>query len=340
MRIPLPSLIRRTVSRALAARITEGAAALTYFETMALVPSLVVSLSIASLVVNDPRATVDSLVAQLGGTSEGGLASALREIFSSLSESGNASTLITIGAVTAIWSTSGATSALLGITGRMLGSPDRGILRTRARALALAFASALAGAFAVGSVVLQGGASAWLARQTHSTFLSAVLERGTYLVIMLGVAAYLMVVYRTAAVGPPPRSRSLVVGALVGALLFALGTIALGTYLSTIGPSDAVAGSLAGVIVVMIWMYVSNLAILAGAALCGELDERASQRDGAAARPSGSAGPGSSSEASRSPSRSTRSSAELIDSSTSTPDSTSSQVTGSETGAPGRGRTE
>lgn len=345
VRIPLPSLIRRTVSRALAARITEGAAALTYFETMALVPSLVVSLSIASLVVDDPRATVDGLVAQLGGTSEGGLASALREIFSSLSESGNASTLITIGAVTAIWSTSGATSALLGITGRMLGSPDRGILRTRARALALALASALAGAFAVGSVVLQGGASAWLARQTHSTFLSVALERGAYLVIVLGVAAYLVVVYRTATVGPPPRSRSLVVGALVGALLFALGTIALGTYLSTIGPSDAVAGSLAGVIVVLIWMYVSNLAILAGAALCGELDERASrgraaQLGGAAPRPSGSAGPGSSSEASRSPSRSTRSSAELIDSSTSTPDSTSSQVTGSETGAPGRGRTE
>lgn len=273
MRVPVPKLARRIVSRALDARITEGAAALTYFETMALVPALVVSLSIASVVVDDPRATVDDLVARLGGTSKGSLASALREIVSSLSESGTASTLITIGALTAIWSISGAMSALLGITGRMLGEAnERGLVRARARALALALASALAGAFALGSVVLLGGASSWLARQTDSTFLSVVLERGMYVVIVLGLAAYLVVVFRMAAVGPPPRTRALAVGALVGALLFALGTIGLGAYLSTIGSSNAVAGSLAGLIVVLIWMYVSNLAILAGAAVCGELD--------------------------------------------------------------------
>lgn len=273
MRVPVPKLACRIVSRALDARITEGAAALTYFETMALVPALVVSLSIASVVVDDPRATVDDLVARLGGTSKGSLASALREIVSSLSESGTASTLITIGALTAIWSISGAMSALLGITGRMLGEAnERGLVRARARALALALASALAGAFALGSVVLLGGASSWLARQTDSTFLSVVLERGMYVVIVLGLAAYLVVVFRMAAVGPPPRTRALAVGALVGALLFALGTIGLGAYLSTIGSSNAVAGSLAGLIVVLIWMYVSNLAILAGAAVCGELD--------------------------------------------------------------------
>ena len=273
MRVPVPKLARRIVSRALDARITEGAAALTYFETMALVPALVVSLSIASVVVDDPRATVDDLVARLGGTSKGSLASALREIVSSLSESGTASTLITIGALTAIWSISGAMSALLGITGRMLGEAnERGLVRARARALALALASALAGAFALGSVVLLGGASSWLARQTDSTFLSVMLERGMYVVIVLGLAAYLVVVFRMAAVGPPPRTRALAVGALVGALLFALGTIGLGAYLSTIGSSNAVAGSLAGLIVVLIWMYVSNLAILAGAAVCGELD--------------------------------------------------------------------
>lgn len=273
MRVPVPKLARRIVSRALDARITEGAAALTYFETMALVPALVVSLSIASVVVDDPRATVDDLVARLGGTSKGSLASALREIVSSLSESGTASTLITIGALTAIWSISGAMSALLGITGRMLGEAnERGLVRARARALALALASALAGAFALGSVVLLGGASSWLARQTDSTFLSVMLERGMYVVIVLGLAAYLVVVFRMAAAGPPPRTRALAVGALVGALLFALGTIGLGAYLSTIGSSNAVAGSLAGLIVVLIWMYVSNLAILAGAAVCGELD--------------------------------------------------------------------
>ena len=272
MRVPVPDLARRIISRALKARITEGAAALTYFETMALVPALVVSLSIASVVVDDPRATVDDLVARLGGTNKGSLASALREIVSSLSESGTASTLITIGALTAIWSISGAMSALLGITGRMLGEAnERGLVRARARALALALASALAGAFALGSVVLLGGASSWLARQTDSTFLSVMLERGMYLVIVLGLAAYLVVVFRMAAAAPP-RTLALAVGALVGASLFALGTIGLGAYLSTIGSSNAVAGSLAGLIVVLIWMYVSNLAILAGAAVCGELD--------------------------------------------------------------------
>ena len=288
MRVPVPDLARRIISRALKARITEGAAALTYFETMALVPALVVSLSIASVVVDDPRATVDDLVARLGGTNKGSLASALREIVSSLSESGTASTLITIGALTAIWSISGAMSALLGITGRMLGEAnERGLVRARARALALALASALAGAFALGSVVLLGGASSWLARQTDSTFLSVMLERGMYLVIVLGLAAYLVVVFRMATAGPPPRSRALAVGALVGASLFALGTIGLGAYLSTIGSSNAVAGSLAGLIVVLIWMYVSNLAILAGAAVCGELDAPPGRAD---ERPASDAG--------------------------------------------------
>ena len=275
-RIPLPPLLRRVVARALAARITEGAAALTYFETMALVPALVVSLSVASLVVHDPRSTVDDIVSGLGGTRSGSLASALREIVSSLSESGTASTLITIGALTALWSISGATSALLGITGRMIGgSSERGLLRARARALALALASTLAGAFALGSVVLIGGASSALARHTHSSVLSLAVQRGTYVAIVAGLAAYLVVVFRMAASEPRPSTHALLVGALAGALLFALATVGLAAYLSTIGSSDAVAGSLAGLIVVLIWMYLSNLAILTGAAVCGELDGRA-----------------------------------------------------------------
>ena len=277
----LVPLVRRVVRRALAARITEGAAALTHFEVMALVPTLVVSLSIASLVVHDPRSTVDDVVSGLGGTKHGSLASALREIVSSLSESGTASTLITIGALTALWSISGATSALLGITGRMIGRPSAGsMLRTRARALALALASVMAGAFALASVVLIGGASAWVARHTDSHLLAIAVERGTYLAVVLGLAGYLVLVFRVAAPEPRPRPRALIAGALTGALLFALATLALGAYLSTIGSSDAVSGSLAGLIVVLIWMYLSNLAVLAGAALCGELDERAPLPDG------------------------------------------------------------
>ena len=75
-----------------------------------------------------------------------------------------------------------------------------------------------------------------------------------------------------------PRSRTLVISSLVGALGWEIGKWAFGNFLGNVTRYEAAYGSVAGVVVTMLWMYYASMIVLLGA------EVGATIRDGQAAK--------------------------------------------------------
>ena len=75
-----------------------------------------------------------------------------------------------------------------------------------------------------------------------------------------------------------PRSRTLVIASLVGALGWEIGKWAFGRFLGNVTRYEAAYGSVAGVVVTMLWMYYASMIVLLGA------EVGATIRDGQAAK--------------------------------------------------------
>jgi membrane protein len=69
-----------------------------------------------------------------------------------------------------------------------------------------------------------------------------------------------------------PKFRWISVGATVAIVVWVLASVALAFYVGNFGSYDKTYGSLAGVIVGLLWLWITNLALLFGAELDSELE--------------------------------------------------------------------
>lgn len=105
----------------------------------------------------------------------------------------------------------------------------------------------------------------WGGQRLGTQTLLAVLNQAVSLLIITGLFVALM---RMSA-GPQPRLRHLVMGSLVGALLFGLGKYGLALYLSTAAIVSAY-GAAGSLIVLLMWIYFAS-AVLLYAASCARV---------------------------------------------------------------------
>jgi len=114
--------------------------------------------------------------------------------------------------------------------------------------------------------MFSGWAGQWLALETVLRVLNEAIG--------LGVGGALFFGLLRLSSGPKPRTRFLLIGAFIGAILFTLGRHLLALYLSTAAAVSAY-GAAGSLIVVLIWIYFSSAVLLFGAACARGLEEDA-----------------------------------------------------------------
>jgi membrane protein len=91
-------------------------------------------------------------------------------------------------------------------------------------------------------------------------------------VILLVVAFVVALLYYVTPNVKQPRFRWVSVGAVVAIVVWILASAAFGFYVSTFSSYDKTYGALAGVVVFLLWLWITNLALLFGAELDAELE--------------------------------------------------------------------
>ncbi|MFD5319688.1 YihY/virulence factor BrkB family protein [Streptomyces sp. NPDC127098] len=250
--------------------IDHWAAALTYYSVLAVFPTLFVALSVIGII--DYRVAQELLwqfSALVPAGSRGDVVSALHD----LADQRSAAWVVTVvGAVSALVSAYNYLAIFRRVQHAMHGvtdhrAPWRTIPRTMLSALGLL--ALLVGSATV--LVLTSGAVRVIGRLLGPGEAgSTAWELLKWPLLVLLVTGLVLVLFRTGPAGAQVPARGVPGGALA-VLLWLVTSAAFALYASGVGTYDRLYGSLAGIIVFLVWLWVSNLSLLAGAQFNAEL---------------------------------------------------------------------
>lgn len=168
-----------------------------------------------------------------------------------------------------LWLSSSGTHVALATVRNILGLPQRPYLRTRLLALGLTFGAVIVAAIgSAAAVVIHGlGAVGAFSEREHALW-KGILISSTILVATFGNA----LLYRIAS-GRMWERRSILPGAFLASIALHLVSWSFSAYVQTLAKYTAFYGGLAGVAVLLIWLWLCSLALLVGAEANAVLDE-------------------------------------------------------------------
>jgi membrane protein len=268
--LSLSQLLARTWRDALEDDVLGLAAQLSYYFFLALFPAILVLLAIASFL---PLSNLtDDLVRVAGPFLSPQVLDLVQEQMRRLANNQNGG-LLTFGLLGALWSSS---SALVSIAGALNRAYDieesRPWWKVRLIALGLTLGVALFVLVALSLVLLGPTMAEALGRSTGwgEPFRLAWLVLQWPLVVFLVSTALGLIYY----FGPDAEQDWVWItpGAVVGALLWLVVSLVFKFYIANFTDYNATNGAVGGVIVLLLWFYVSSLAVLAGAELNAEIE--------------------------------------------------------------------
>ena len=277
-------VVRKTVREFSADQCTDLAAALTYYSVLALFPAAIAMLSLVGLVGEGPR-TVDTLLQILRDVGASSAADTLEPTLTQLSQSQDVGVGLVVGLAAALWSASG----YVGAFGRGMNriyevDEGRPIWKLRPAMLLVTLVTVVLTAIVALGLVLTGSAAQAVgdAVGVGSTVVTTwnIAKWPVLLAVVVLIVALLY--YATPNVRQP-KFRWISVGALVAIVTWVVASALFGVYVANFSSYDRTYGSLAGVIAFLLWLWITNLALLFGAELDAELERGRELQAGIAA---------------------------------------------------------
>jgi membrane protein len=262
--------------------ITSLAAALAYYAFLAIPSLLLVAVGIFGLVAGPGAIT--NIVDRLEGVVP---AEAVTLIESSLErvtqqQSGAGISMIVVGGVLALWSLTGAMQTLMWALNIVHDRDEtRGFAKRRLTALAMVVLMLTAFALAFGLLVLGPHLSGWLGSTLEAEdVVRWIWWTAQWPILILGLTiAFATILY----LGPNVEHRHwrfLSFGTGFAVVVWLLASGAFSVFLSRFGNYDKTWGSLAAVIVMLTWLWLSGLSLLFGAEINAEAERSREQRRG------------------------------------------------------------
>lgn len=267
-------VLRKTAREFSTDQCTDLAAALTYYSVLALFPAAIALLSLVGLF-GQGQQTVDTLLGilrQLGaGTAVGTLRPALESLGQHTHTAGFA---FVLGLLTALWSASGYVGAFGRAMNRMYGVREgRPFWKLRPVLLLVTLAAVLLSAVVALALVMTGPAARAVGNAIGlGNTAVLVWDVAKWPVMLVAVIVIVAILYYATPNVEQPRFRWTSVGAVLAIVVWVLASAGFGFYVANFSSYDKTYGTLAGAVVLLLWLWITNLALLFGAELNAELE--------------------------------------------------------------------
>lgn len=246
---------------------TDVAAGLTYYSVMSIFPGLLALIALLGIFGQDPK-TVDDMLQSVKSISPDAV-STLEGPLKQLTESQATGFALVIGLLSALWSASG----YVGAFGRALNRiydirEGRPFLKLRPVQLLVTLITVTLAAVAGLMLVVSGPIAKTLGDVIGlGDQVATVWDWAKLPVVLLIVVLVVALLYYATPNVKMPKFRWLSPGAGFAVLVWVLASIAFGFYVSHFGSYNKTYGALAGIIVFLLWLWLTNLALLFGAEL-------------------------------------------------------------------------
>ena len=274
------AIVVRAAKESIEDAILDSAAAVAYYSFLAIPTALLIAVGAFSLFAG-PDA-IRTVIEKAGAVMPAEAVTLLEDSLRRMAAREGGFTMIVVGAGVGLWTTTSAMSALIRALNTAYDRDEsRGFLRQRLTALVILVAMFFAFVLVFGLLVLGPALSTWLgeALDLESTFewLWWTLQWPILILALLFVFATILYF------GPNvdhPRWQFITPGAVFAVVIWLAASGGFAIYVSLFGSYDKTWGSLAAVIIMLTWLWLSALALLFGAEVNSEAERSRELRSG------------------------------------------------------------
>jgi membrane protein len=273
--------LTRTATEFKRDKLNHWGAALTYYAVLSMFPALLVLVSLVGLFANPERVTkvLTDTVAQMGPATA---AKTFQGPIETLTSSrGTAGVMFVVGVISALWAASGYVSAFADASNTIYEVEEgRPFWKLKPLQLAVTFVLIMLAALVALALVLSGPIVGALGSSLGISDTALTVWRFVKWPAMIVLVLIIFgALYYTSPNARPTGLRWVTGGAILALVMWIVASIALALYVSNFGSYNKTYGTLGGVVVFLIWLWVTNMAILLGAEFNAET-ERARQLEG------------------------------------------------------------
>ena len=264
-------VLKRTLAEFSDDQCTDLAAALTYYAVLALFPAAIALTSILGLV-GQGTAAVDEVLKILTQIGAGGVVDSIGPTLRELSSSDAAGFAFVLGLLGALWSASGYVGAFGRAMNRIYEKGEgRPVWKLRPAMLLLTAVLVVLVAVVLAALVLTGPAAQAVGDSIGvGDTAVTVWNIAKWPVLLLIVALIVAMLYYFTPNVKHRKFSWISVGAFVAILVWVLASAAFGFYVANFSSYGKTYGALAGVVVLLLWLYLTSYIVLLGAEINSE----------------------------------------------------------------------
>jgi len=264
--------LKRTFKQFSQDNVSDWAAALTYYGVLSIFPGVLVLVSLLGMLSTDGQKTVQDAVGKLSSNEQ--LQNLVNTVLGQVKDPGAAGFAAIIGIVAAFWSASGYIAAFMRASNAIYDVPEgRPIWKTLPIRVGV---TAVVGVMLVisAAIVIFTGDLARVVGDQIGLGSAAVttwnIAKWPVLIILISLMFALL--YWASPNAKTGGFRWVSPGGVFAVLLWVIASVAFAIYLANFANYNKTYGTLGGVIAFLVWLWITNIAILLGAELDAELE--------------------------------------------------------------------
>jgi membrane protein len=265
-------VLKRTVREFREDNLTDWAAALTYFGVLSIFPALLVLVSVLGLIGESAtKPLLDNLSTVAPGPAQQIFTSAIQNLNSA---QGTAGVMAVVAIAAALWSASGYIGAFMRASNSIYEVEEgRPFWKLRPVQLIVTAVMLVLVAVSALAVVLTGGLAEQVGKVVGlgSTAVQ-VWDIAKWPALLVIVSFMFSVLYWAAPNVKQPGFRWITPGGVLAVVLWIIASAAFALYVASFASYNKTYGTLGGVIAFLVWLWISNIALLMGAEFNAELE--------------------------------------------------------------------
>jgi membrane protein len=275
------STLKRTISEFKEDKLNHWAAALTYYAVLSLFPALLVMVSLVGLLA-DPATVTKFLTDVIGALGPASAVDTFREPIESVtSNKGAAGIMAIVGVVAALWSASGYVGAFTEASNSIYEVEEgRPFWKLKPLQLLITLVCITLVAITALALVVSGPLADAVGSAIGLSDVAVTAWQFGKWPVMLALVLVILHVLYYAAPNAQVKRRWISGGTVLTLVVWILASVGFAFYVANFGSYNETYGSLGGVVVFLLWLWITNIAVLLGVEFNAETERTRELHEG------------------------------------------------------------